>query len=77
MPKPEFRTQQTGTRSQVKAYSHPLYGPLTHHRKLTAKHAAKLQAQNEAAAEKRWREGNERRGGTRRRGRKSRSTRRR
>jgi hypothetical protein len=76
MPKPEFRSQQTGTRSQVKAYSHPLYGPLTHHRKLTAKHAAKLQAQNEAAAEKRWREEHGR-GGTRRRGRKTRSTRRR
>jgi len=99
--------------TRSKSYAPALDGPLKYHRKHTAKYAAKLQAQTEAAAMKRaqgeqaeykrlmkdheekeaklakrtaelkeekmkaWREARGKTGGTRRRGRKSRYTRRR
>jgi len=81
------------TKQRTRATSYALDGPLEHHRKHTRKYAAKLQAKIEAAAMKRFRgeqaeyerlmkeheekEARGKTGGTRRRYRKHRMTRRR
>jgi hypothetical protein len=51
MSRPKFRSEQIGTRSQVREFKHPLNGPLHSHRQTSAEVVAKATADEYNAAE--------------------------